>query len=92
MPTYLIERHIPGCGKLSPVELRAISQQSNSILRDLGPEIRWLHTYVIDDRMYCVYESASADMIREHARCMGVPANVISEVHTIISPATADGA
>ena len=89
MPTYLIERHIPGAGKLSPDELRVISQKSNEILASLGPDIRWLHTYVLDDRMYCVYESNGVDAIVEHARCMGVPADLISEVQTVISPATA---
>jgi hypothetical protein len=87
--TYLIERRIPGAGQLAPPELGAIARQSVAILRDLGPDIRWLHTYVVDDRMYCVYESTSTDLIREHARCMGVPANEISEIRTIISPETA---
>ncbi len=90
MATYLIERHIPGAGKLSPAELRAISQQSVGVLNDLGPNIRWLHSYVVDDRIYCVYESTSVALLEEHARCMGIPANAISEVHTIISPATAN--
>jgi hypothetical protein len=89
MATYLIERYIPGAGKLSPDELRVISQQSVGILRDLGDGIRWLHSYVIDDRFYCVYESTGVALIEEHARCMGVPANTISEIHAIISPATA---
>jgi hypothetical protein len=89
MHTYLIERHIPGAGKLSAAELRAISQQSVGILRDLGPEIRWLHSYVIEDKIYCVYESISTDLIHEHARCMGIPANHVSQIHATISPATA---
>jgi len=89
MPTYLIERHIPGCGKLSPEELRATSRQSVEILASLGPEIRWLHSYVVDDRIYCVYEAPNVEMIQEHARCMGIPANEVSEIRTIISPATA---
>jgi len=90
MPTYLIERHIPGAGKLSAAELRAISQQSVGVLRDLGSNIRWLHSYVIDDKIYCVYESTTVALIEEHARCMGIPANEISEVHATISPATAE--
>jgi hypothetical protein len=90
MPTYLIERHIPGAGKMSPAELRAASQQSVGVLRELGPNIRWLHSYVVADYIYCVYESSSVELIREHARCMGLPADRISEVVTRISPATAE--
>jgi len=91
MATYLIERHIPGAGKLSKPELRAISQQSNGVLATLDG-IEWLHSYVVDDRIYCVYESSSVALIEEHARCLGVPANLISEIHATISPATAEGA
>ena len=89
MATYLIERHIPGAGKLSQPELRAISQQSVGVLGTLDG-IRWLHSYVVADRIYCVYESATVALIEEHARCLGVPANVIYEVHATISPATAE--
>jgi hypothetical protein len=92
MTKYLIERHIPGAGKLTPPELRAISQQSNGVLGTFGDEIRWLHSYVLDDRIYCVFESSSVALIEEHARCMGIPASSISEVKTTISPATAEGA
>jgi hypothetical protein len=92
MATYLIERHIPGAGKLSPPELRAISKQSNGVLSSLGDDIRWIRSYVVDDRIYCVYESTSIALIEEHARCMGIPANAISEVQATISPATAEGA
>jgi hypothetical protein len=88
MTTYLIERHIPGAGKLSADELRVISRQSNGVLGSLGDGIRWLHSYVVDDRIYCVYESTSVELIREHARCMGIPASSISEIHATISPAT----
>ena len=90
MPTYLIERHIPGAGKLSSQELRAISQQSVGVLRDLGADIKWLHSYIVEDRIYCVYESIGVSLIEEHARCMGIPATAIMEVGTIISPATAE--
>jgi hypothetical protein len=91
MPRYLIERHVPGAGALSPAELRVIAQKSNGILAGLGPEVTWLHTYVIDDKMYCVFEATGPAVIEEHARCMGVPANTISEIRTMISPATGGG-
>ena len=89
MPTYLIERRIPGAGKLSPDELRVIAHKSNGILDSLGPGVTWLHTYILDEKMYCVYEATGVDLIVEHARCMGIPADTISEVRTIVSPATA---
>jgi hypothetical protein len=92
MPRYLIERHIPGAGALSPDELRVISQKSNGILAGLAPGVTWLHTYVLDDKMYCVFDAIGPAIIEEHARCMGVPANSISEIRTVISPATADRA
>jgi hypothetical protein len=88
MPTYLIERHIPGAGAMSPDELRVISQKSNEILGSLGAGIRWLHSYVVDDRIYCVYEAGGTALIEEHARCMGIPADEIFEVRATISPAT----
>ena len=87
MPTYLIERHIPGAGQLTADELRVISQKSNGVLGTLEA-ITWLHSYVLDERIYCVYEASGAAVIEEHARCMGIPANTISEIRTIISPAT----
>jgi hypothetical protein len=89
MAKYLIERRIPGAGKLTPAELRAVSQQSVGVLGTLEG-IRWLHSYVLDDHIYCVYESTSKALIEEHARCLGIPANTISEIHTTISPATAE--
>ena len=88
MPTYLIERHIPGAGKLSRDELRVISHKSNEILASLGPGVTWLHSYVVEDRIYCVYEASGPAIIEEHARCMGIPANDIMEVQAIISPKT----
>ena len=89
MKTYLIERHMPGAGKMSPDELRAASKQSVGVLSSLGDGIRWLHSYVIDDHIYCVYQSSSVELIVEHARCMGIPADRISEIHSTISPAAA---
>jgi hypothetical protein len=90
MPKYLIEREIPGAGKLSPAELRGISQKSCSVLNTLGPQIQWIHSYVTGDKIYCVYRAPSEEMVREHARQGGFPANRISEITTVIDPSTAD--
>jgi len=89
MPKYLIEREIPGAGKLSPQELQAISQKSCGVLQNLGPQIEWLHSYVTGNKIYCIYSAPNEEMIREHASQGGFPANVISEVKSMISPATA---
>src|SRR5262245_28692854 len=91
MPKYLIERDIPGAGKLSPAELRTISQRSCSILHRLGPQIQWVQSYVTDDRVYCVYIAPNEEMIREHAKQGGFPANRISQVRTVIDPTTSEG-
>ncbi len=88
MPKYLIEREIPGAGKLSPQQLQAISQKSCSVLDKLGPKIQWLHSYVVEDKIYCVYIAPNEDVIREHARQGGFPANRISEVKAVIDPTT----
>ena len=88
MPKYLIEREIPGAGKLSPQQLQAISQKSCSVLNKLGAQIQWLHSYVVDDKIYCVYISPNEAMIREHARQGGFPANRVSEVKAMIDPTT----
>ena len=90
MPKYLIEREIPGAGKLSPQELQAISQKSCGVLSKLGPQIQWVHSYVTDDKVYCVYIAPNAEMVREHARQGGFPANRISEIKTVIDPTTAE--
>ncbi len=90
MPKYVIERELPGAGQLSPAELQAISAKSVGILRDLGPEIQWIHSYVVDNKLYCVYNAVSPELIEEHARCGGFPANSISEVRAIIDPVTAE--
>ena len=89
MPRYLIEREIPGAGDLSAAELQGISQTSCNVLRELGPEILWEHSYVTGDKIYCVYTAPSEDLIREHASRGGFPANKISEVKNIIDPTTA---
>jgi hypothetical protein len=89
MKTYLIQRDIPDAGKLTAEELKGISQTSCSVLKDMGPKIEWIHSYVTGNQIYCVYKAESEDLIREHAKKGGFPANSITEVSTIISPATA---
>jgi hypothetical protein len=90
MPKFVIERELPGAGKLSAQELRAISEKSVGILNTLGPKIQWVHSYVVDDKIYCVYNAPSPELIQEHARCGGFPANRISRVRQIIDPTTAE--
>jgi hypothetical protein len=90
MPKYVIERELPGAGKLSPQELQAISQKSCGVLNEMGPRIQWLQSYVTDDRIYCVYIAPNAEMVREHARHGGFPANRVSEVKAVIDPTTAE--
>jgi len=86
---YVIERDMPGLGKMTPAELKAASQKSCSVLRHLGPEITWLQSYVTGDKMYCVYLAPNAELVRKHAREGGFPANAVNEVTTIIGPQTA---
>ena len=90
MPKYVIERDIPGAGNLSPQELKAISQKSCSVLGDLGPQIQWQQSYVTGDKVYCVYIAPNEDLVREHARQGGFPANRVSEVMATIDPVTAE--
>lgn len=90
MPKFVIERDIPGAGKLSPQELKAVSQKSCDVLRSMGPEIQWVHSYVSEDKIYCVYHAPDETMIREHARQGGFPADRVSRVSSIIDPATAE--
>jgi hypothetical protein len=90
MPKYVIEREIPGAGNLSPQELQGISEKSCSVLRNLGPQIQWLHSYVTGDKTYCIYIAPNEEMIREHANQGGFPANRISEIKTTIDPTTAE--
>ncbi|MDF0694743.1 DUF4242 domain-containing protein [Aquirufa ecclesiirivi] len=90
MPTYLIEREIPGAGSLSDDQLKSISQTSCSVLKNMGPAIKWLQSYVTNDKIYCVYKAPNPEMILEHARLGGFPANLVSEVFTIIDPTTAE--
>jgi hypothetical protein len=90
MPKYVIEREIPGAGKLSPQELKAISQKSCSVLNRMGPQIQWLESYVTGDKIYCVYIATNERMLREHAQQGGFPANRVSEVAAVIDPTTAE--
>jgi hypothetical protein len=90
MPKYVIERELPGAGKLSPEDLRDIAQKSNKVLADLGPDIRWQQSYVTEDKIYCVYVAPDPDIIYEHARCGGFPANTVTKVSTVIDPSTGD--
>lgn len=90
MPKFVIEREIPGAGELTPEQLKAISQTSCGVLRNLGPEIQWVHSYVTDDKIYCVYNAANEELIRRHAQEGGFPANVVSRVRTIIDPTTSE--
>ena len=90
MPKYIIEREIPGAGKLTGEELRRVSQKSCGVIRKLGPEIQWIQSYVTDDKLYCVYLAPNEEMIREHARQGGFPANRVSHVKRVIDPTTAE--
>ncbi|MBP2697981.1 DUF4242 domain-containing protein [Pseudomonas aeruginosa] len=89
MPNYVIERDIPGAGKLTTQELQAISQKSCAVLNAMGPQIQWLHSYVTDDKVYCLYRADNEQLVREHAAQGGFPANRVSEVRGVIDPATA---
>jgi hypothetical protein len=90
MPKYVIERDLPGAGKLSADELHDISANSNKVLSSLGPEIRWLQSYVAEDKIYCVYVAPDEDLILEHARCGGFPANKVTVVSAVIDPSTGE--
>lgn len=90
MPKYVIEREIPGAGKLSAEQLQAISQKSCAVLQNMGPEIQWIQSYVTDDRIYCVYIAPNEEMVREHAKQGGFPANRVSEIKQVIDPTTAE--
>jgi Protein of unknown function (DUF4242) len=92
MPKFVIEREIPGAGAMSPQQLQGVAEKSCSVLRNLGPQIQWVHSYVTDHKIYCVYIAPSEDMIREHAKQGGFPANRISQVKNIIDPTTSERA
>jgi hypothetical protein len=90
MPKYVIERELPGAGQLTPQQLQAVSQTSCGVLRKLGPEIQWVHSYVTQDKIYCIYIAPNEAIIREHATQGGFPANRISEISSMIDPTTAE--
>ena len=91
MPKYVIERFIPGAGNLTAEELKAISIRSCEVLNQLGPRITWIQSYVTDNKIYCVYIAPNEEMVREHARLGGFPANHVSSVKTLIDPTTSEG-
>jgi uncharacterized protein DUF4242 len=88
MPQFVIEREIPGAGKLSESEIQELSLRSLQVLKEMGPQIQWLHSYVTEDKVYCVYLAPDENSIREHARRLGVPADRVSAVRRLIDPAT----
>ncbi len=90
MPQFVIEREMPGAGQLDDAALKGASQGSCSVLRDLGPEIQWVHSYVTDDKIYCIYRAPSEQLIRQHAETAGFPANSIAQVRATIDPTTAE--
>lgn len=90
MKTYVIEREIPGAGKLTADQLRSISQTSCGVLKEMGPRIQWIHSYVTGDKIYCIYKAENEELVNEHAKKGGFPANTIAKVSSVISPATAE--
>jgi hypothetical protein len=90
MPKYVIEREIPGAGNLTADQLKSASQTSCGVLSKMGSQIQWVHSYVTADKIYCVYNAPNEEMIREHAKQSGIPANSVSKVSTIIDPTTAE--
>ena len=90
MPKFVIEREIPGAGKMSPDDLRRAAQKSNAVLQKLGTDIQWVHSYVAGDKIYCIYNAPSEDLIRKHAEQSGFPANKITRLSAIIDPTTAE--
>ena len=90
MPKYVIERLVPGAGKMSPEELKAISSRSCDVLNKLGPSIQWIHSYVTENKIYCVYIAPNEEMVREHAKMGGFPANQIASVRALIDPTTSE--
>jgi hypothetical protein len=91
MPKYVIERELPGAGKLTPEQIVGIAQKSCGVLRNMGPQIQWVHSYVTDDKIYCVYVAPNEEAVREHAKQGGFPANKVSAVRRMIDPTSAEG-
>ena len=92
MPKYVIERHIPGCGSWNAEQLRGVARQSNEVLNAMGPRIQWVHSYVTDDTIYCVYIAPDEEMIREHATQGGFPADRVTQIRNIFDPTSAESA
>ncbi|TFG84793.1 MAG: DUF4242 domain-containing protein [Chromatiales bacterium] len=90
MPKFVIEREIPGAGKLSAAELQGISRKSCGVLQELGPKVQWVHSYVTDNKVYCVYIAPDVAAVRKHAEMGGFPANTVAEIRSVIDPTTAD--
>ena len=90
MHKYIIERTIPGAGKLSQADLCAIAVKSNGVLREMGPDVQWVESYVTGDKVYCVYNAKNPELVREHARRGGFPADAVNQVTTVIDPTTAE--
>ncbi len=90
MPKYVIERTVPGAGQMDHEELRGLAAQSNRVLRDLGPDVQWVHSYVVDDKLFCVYNAGGPEIIREHGRCGGFPVDSVHEVRAVVDPVTAE--
>jgi hypothetical protein len=90
MPKFVIEREVPGAGNLTDAQLRELSQKSVSVLREMGPQIQWLHSYVTGDKVYCVYLAPDEASIQEHARRVGIPANRVSAVRRLLDPSSAE--
>jgi len=91
MPKFVIERELPGAGRLSSTDLQSIAEKSCDVLRVLGPEIQWVESYVVDEKIYCVYISPNEELIREHAKKGGFPANRISQIRATIDPTSSEG-
>ncbi len=90
MPKYVIERVVPGASKMSPADLKSLSQRSCNVLNQMGPQIQWIHSYVTENKIYCVYLAENEELVREHARLGGFPANHVAQVKTIIDPASSE--
>jgi len=91
MPKYVIERIVPGASKMSASDLKTLSVRSCNVLNQIGPQIQWVHRYVTDNKIYCIYIAANEELVQEHARLGGFPANHVSQVKTIIDPTTSEG-
>jgi hypothetical protein len=91
MPKYVIERIVPGASKMSASDLKTLSVRSCNVLNQIGPQIQWIHSYVTDNKIYCIYIAANEELVQEHARLGGFPANHVSQVKTIIDPTTSEG-